>query len=146
MLAAKLAHHLNIPATEIERLLALPGESLYDNDVYQTLVADLDAAQIEATAQYARQAYNDHLPPIKAKYGLSDTIMSAYTLCNWVLGYIMYPDKLPDLLARHRRIPVETMRAALPELIDLLDDLPKGREAWQRALIVFSLPLIAQGG
>jgi hypothetical protein len=117
MLENTLARCINAPVEDVERLLALSPEALYDDALYRDLVGRLDANALETTATYARLAYDAQLPPIKAKYGLSNTVMSGYTLCNWVLGFLMYPQKLPDMITRHARIPADTIEAALPELI-----------------------------
>ena len=145
MLENTLARCVNVPVEEVERLLALSPDALYNDPLYLDLVGQLDAATLETTATYARAAYETQLPPIKAKYGLSDTVMSGYTLCNWVLGFLMYPEKLRDMLTRHARIPTDTIEATLPELIAILADLPDGSAEWQQALVTLSLPLIARG-
>ena len=91
-----------------------------------------------------REVYDKELPGLKAQYGLADTVMSGYTLCNWVLGYLNYPSKLSDLLDQHGRIPVETMLDMLPKLVEMLETVPEGRQEWERAFLIITLPLLAR--
>ena len=132
-------------AHDARRLLALSPADVYTDPVYQDVVARLDADLLRQTLVHVRAAYEDGLGPIKEKYGLSNTIMSGFTLGNWVLGFLTSPDHLNDMLDRHAALSQDVIAAALPELVDLLDDLPAGRAEWQCALVAFSLPLIAQG-
>jgi hypothetical protein len=145
MLAELYASHAGIPAEETERLLAMPAEAIYRDKGYQALVTGLDVSLLHDTAGYVRRVYEEELPEIKARYGLTGTVMSGYTLCNWVLGYLNYPSKLSDLLGQHDRIPVKTMLDMLPELVDLLESVPEGREEWERAFLIITLPLLARG-
>jgi hypothetical protein len=144
MLADLYAQYAGIPAEEAERLLAMPAQAIYQDEYYQNLVASLDGQALHDTATHARTAYDSGLPMLKAKYRLMDTVMSGYTLCNWVLGYLNFPSKLSDLLEQHGRIPVTVMVDMLPELVALLDKLPAGRDVWQRAFLIITLPLLAR--
>ncbi|MBN1564569.1 MAG: hypothetical protein JXA10_12060 [Anaerolineae bacterium] len=140
-----MATYMGLSVNEVERLLALPPAAIYDDPAYQAVVNQLDADVLRQTLGHVRAVYDKGLAPIKAKYGLSNTIMSGFTLGNWVLGYLTTPDHLNNMLDRHAALPREVIAAALPELVALLDDLPAGRGEWQRALVTFSLPLIAGG-
>jgi hypothetical protein len=144
MLNDLLATYLNVAPREVERLLALSPQAIYQDKGYLGLVGQLNSTQLNRTAEHAYEAYNQGLPPLKEQYGLSDSVMSGYTLCNWVLGFLMYPEQMRDMLERHAAVPTDTVAAMLPELIQLLDTMPAGRDDWQRALIVFSLPLLAR--
>jgi hypothetical protein len=143
-LAAELATYAQVSAAEIDRLLALRPEAIYQDKIYQTWIASLDTVQLSSNLPHARAAYDRGLDPIKHKYKLSGTIMSGHTLCNWVLGFLMYPEKLRDMLDHHASVPTRSVAAALPELIALLDDMPSGRDEWQRALVIFTLPLLVE--
>jgi imidazolonepropionase-like amidohydrolase len=137
-----LAYYAQVPADEIARWIALPPEAIYQDTAYRALVAQLDASELDRTADYTRQAYDAGLTPIKERYNLQDTIMSGYTLSNWVLGYLMNREMIPQLLDQHATIPPDVIRAILPELLDLLEDIPEGREEWQRALVALTIPLM----
>ncbi len=143
MLVDRLAQELETTPDEIERLLTLDATALYDDPGYQAFVDRLRGDVLEATVAQVRAAYDRGLPEIKARYALSDTVMSGYTLANWVLGFMMYPDQIRDMLDRHRSVPPDVVSATLPELLDLLDDANVAPE-WKHALATFSLPLLAQ--
>ncbi len=140
-----IANYMGIPVDEVERLLALPPADVYADAAYLNVINRLDEKLLRRTLLHVRMAYEDGLDPIKEKYNLSDTIMSGYTLGNWVLGFLAAPGHLSAMLDRHARIPADVIEATLPELTDLLGDLPEGGAEWQRALVAFSLPMIAKG-
>jgi hypothetical protein len=144
MLADLYANYAGLPADETERLLAMPAEAIYQDGGYLSRVTGLDVSLLHNTARFVREAYDKGLPDLKARYGLAGTVMSGFTLCNWVLGYLNYPTKLSDLLGQHERIPVKTMTDMLPELVDLLEGVPEGRQEWERALLIITLPLLAR--
>jgi hypothetical protein len=140
-----IAVYMGISVDEAGRLLALSPAAVYDDSAYQDAVNRLDVDLLRHTLVHVRAAYENGLDPIKEKYGLSDTVMSGFTLGNWVLGFLADPDHMNDMLERHARIPTDVIENALPELVGLLEDIPEGRAEWQRALVTFSLPLIARG-
>ncbi len=76
---------------------------------------------------------------------LSGTIMSGYTLCNWVLGFLKQPTGMADVLKYHASVPSGKIAASLPELLELPDETRVGSAEWKKALVVFSLPMIATG-
>ncbi len=139
-----LAQNLDITVEQVERWLAMPATAIYDDPAYQALIHQIDNAALERTQPQVRAVYETGLPPIKAKFQLQDTIMSGYTLSNWVLGFLMYPDRARDILGHHARIAPEVVYDVLPELVDLLDDSADcDCTEWKRALLIFSLPLLA---
>lgn len=142
-MALNIATYLDISQTEADRLYTLSAEEIYHDPFYQSLIAELNETLLHQTAGDARAAYTEHLNELKAHHGLSDSIMSGHTLVNWVLGYLMYPDRLVDLLDRHAAVPAHLVAETLPELLNILNDIPSlsGRQEWQRALILFALPL-----
>ncbi len=139
-----LAQYSGIPAETIKYWLSLPPKSIYENEDYLSWVKGLDANLLTDNLKPVRAIYEAGLDTIKARHGLSDTIMGAHTLGNWVLGFLKYPDQLPDLLERHASVPNAVVANALPELAALLNGLEDedARAEWQRALILFSIPLI----
>jgi len=144
MLARTLAPYLNVTPQDVDRLLSMPPAEIYADKFYQDLVIQLDPRLLQKTSDYAYSAYDEHLPSLKEEYGWLNTLMGGYTLCNWVLGFLMYPETLPDLLPHHARIPNDVVAEVLPKLVALLDTMPQGREEWQRALVVLSLPLLVR--
>lgn len=144
MLATALATYAHIPVSEIERVMSLTPEAIYQDEVYQAWITSLDTRLLSHELPYARAAYDKGLALIKQKHELIGTIMSGHTLCNWVLGFLMYPEKMRDMLDYHVSVSPAVVASILPELITLLDDMPAGREEWQRALVIFSLPLLVR--
>ena len=144
MLTELYAKHAGLAAEETERLLAMPAEAIYQDQRYLALVKSLDVSLLHDTAGAVHKAYEAGLPGLKEQYGLGGTTMGGFTLCNWVLGYLNYPTRLSDLLGQHDRIPVKIMRNMLPELVGLLRDVPEGREEWERAFLIITLPLLAR--
>jgi hypothetical protein len=145
MQSAIIAAYTGLSTDDVTRLLALPPAAIYQDPAYQGVVNRLDATLLRRTLVHVRAAYDDGLASIKEKHGLTGTIMSGFTLGNWVLGFLNAPDHLNDMLDRHARIPENVIEAVLPELVALLDDLPEARAEWQCALVTFSLPLIVKG-
>lgn len=143
MLMQQLVTYTGLPETEIERLLALPPTEIYNDPAYLALIPQLDEATLKATAAQVQQIYGDQLPALKDKHRLGGTIMSSYTLVNWVLGFLMYPERLRDMLRYHRRLTPEQVADMLPDLFSLLDEMTEGVDAWKMALAVISLPLLA---
>ncbi len=145
MLIQQLATYTGLSEAEIGRLLALSPAEIYDDPAYLALIPLLDEETLKATAAQVQELYGEHLPALKDKHQLGGSIMSSYTLVNWVLGFLMYPERLRDMLNYHRRLSAEQVGAMLPDLFALLGDLEEGREAWETALAVISLPLLATG-
>lgn len=143
MLIQQLVTYTGLPETEIKRLLALSPTEIYDDPAYLALIPQLNEETLKATAAQVQQIYEDYLPALKDKHQLGSTIMSSYTLVNWVLGFLMYPERLRDMLRYHRRLTAEQVANMLPDLFALLDEMSEGVNAWKMALAVISLPLLA---
>lgn len=141
----ELADLLHISVEEVNHLLSLSPQAIYQDPLYRTLVQHMNSKRLHQSAPQARAAYNHSLDAVKEKYGLAGTVMSGYTLVNWVLGFLMMPERMVDMLERHSSVDRDVIANALPELVDILGDMGDGREDWQHALVVFSLPLIVQG-
>lgn len=139
----ELAHYAGISTQELERLLAMPAAAIYNDPDYIDLVTSLDREHLDRTAVHTRDAYDKYLPTIKEQFGLRGSIMSGYTLSNWVLGFLMYPERLSDMIKYHASLSPDMIARLLPHLVRLLDEVPEGREEWQRALVILSLPLLA---
>jgi hypothetical protein len=147
MLDKTLAHYIGVPPAKIARLLALTQQQIYSDAEYKSWLEQLDSAALYATLPHARQAYETHLPHfaqiLEEKYHLSRTPMSAFTLGNWLVGFLEYHDKLIDLSKMHGRLPRQAVIEMLPDMIGMLDDMPQGRADWQKALALMALPLAA---
>jgi hypothetical protein len=139
-----LAQYSGIPADTITQWLSLPPEAIYKDTGYLSWVKKLDEKLLSNNLPAVRSIYDTGLDVLKARHGLSDTIMGAHTLGNWVLGFLKFPEQLPDLLERHASVPAGVVANALPELAIMLNSIDDdaGRAEWQRALILFSIPLM----
>jgi hypothetical protein len=145
MSVSSLARYAGLSEGEFNRLLSLSAEAMYKDPSYQKLISQLDAAVLSQTLPYTRAVYEKYLPGIKEKYGLAGTVMSGYTLCNWVLGFLMRPERITDMLERHANVSTQTIISALPDLAAVLDEAEQGGSDWQKALVIFSMPLIVAG-
>jgi hypothetical protein len=142
----EIAQIINIPTSTLKRFMSLPGKKLLKDPEYIAILKDLDRELLEATLADARNAYEKGLPAfseqLAARYGLDSTPMSAYTLGNWVVGALQYPENTDQILKMHDRVPGEAISGGLTDLLHMLDNLPAGAQEWQRALAVLSLPLM----
>lgn len=143
---ADIAATLDLPQSTIDRMLHLSPEALLQDPEYLDLLHSLDRALLEETLPLARTAYEAGLQAfsdaLNTRYGLKDTPMSAYTLGNWVVGALQYPNYTDQILKMHTRVPSEAVRNGLPDLLGMLSKMPKGSAEWQRALTALSLPLM----
>lgn len=147
MIEDTLAQYTGIPKASISRIIKMPQATVYDDQEYQGWIRALDSNRLHTTLPLARSAYDRHLPEfvegLHARYSMKDTPMSSYTLGNWLVGFLQYPSTLANLSEIHNRIPQHAFRELLPLLLNMLDDMPAGREDWQRALALMALPLLA---
>ncbi|NJL94926.1 MAG: hypothetical protein HC915_15010 [Anaerolineae bacterium] len=59
------------------------------------------------------------------------------------VGDLDYPGRLPDLIKMHAPVPHPVLEEGLPPLLEILGDMDGNSEAWQRAMAILSLPLLA---
>lgn len=147
MVASVLAGYIGVAQSKIERLLGLTQEQIYQDAEYNAWINTLDVEQLNSYLPLARAAYEKHLATftehLRTRYNMANTPMSAFTLGNWLVGFLQYPSQISDLSRIHQRLPRQAVLEMLPEMIAMLDDMPEGREAWQRALALMALPLAA---
>ncbi len=141
-----LAEIIGIPQATVDRFLVMGAEAIYKDDEYMGLVRSLDGALMEDTLPDVREVYERHLSEfvaeLQAKYRLAQNPMSAYTLGNWVVGMLRYPETTNTLLKMHSEVPSQMIVDGLPHLIGFIEDLDRGRTEWQRALCILSIPLM----
>ena len=146
MLTKTLADYIGTRESTIEDLLQLSPTQIYQSEAYQALVAKLDRDLLHQTLPEARGAYEQGLPRFKREMGKSYDFdrspMSAFTLGNWLVGFLQQPDALNTLPKFHGDVPRPVMREGLPHLLSILDRMGQGRQEWQQALAVLSLPLV----
>ncbi len=148
MVAAVLARYIGVEQNKIERLLALSQAQIYQDAEYQAWIAELNVEQLNDFLPLARAAYEKHLATftehLRKCYDMVNTPMSAFTLGNWLIGFLQYPSQISDLSRIHQRLPRQAVLEMLPEMIAMLDDMPEGRAEWQRAFALMALPLAAK--
>ena len=138
--------YTDLSEQEIKRLLSQPPRTIYDDPVYVSVLTLLDVATLRQTLPYARDAYEKNLNRLKEQHGLSTTVMSGHTLGSALVGFLMQPDRLPEMLEKHAILSVKTIREAVPDLVDILGGIEAGAEQWQAAMVIMSLPLMAGEG
>jgi hypothetical protein len=139
-----IAQYAGVSQGEIKRLLALPSQDIYQDPTYQSWVKQLDQQLLLQSSEAVRNVYDRELPDLKDRYGLTGSIMSSYTLCNWVLGFLMFPARLSNMIEHHASVPTGTIGQALPELLEYVGEIPTGGAEWQRALTLMTLPLLVR--
>lgn len=150
MFAHMLANYIGTDAEEIERLLGMSQNDIFADPTYVYWVRSLPQERLDRTLALARDNYATHMPEyhqhLAAQYGMPQPKMSAYTLGNWLVGYLQYPDMVVELPSIHHRLPREAVIDMLPTMLETLGEMPEGAADWQRALAVLALPLAAQPG
>jgi hypothetical protein len=141
-----LAQYVGVQPKQIARLMVRPQLEIYDDSEYKAWVSQLDAEQLYATPPHAREAYNQRMPHysqfLGENYNLSNTKMSAFTLANWLVAFLQYPEYMRDMIKMHRRLPADAIAAVLPDMLESLQEMPDGGRDWQRALALLALPLL----
>jgi methionyl-tRNA formyltransferase len=147
MIEETLSKYIGISPVKISRLLKMKQAKIYEDGEYQTWISQIDTDLLYNTLPHARQAYEKHLPYfaqiLQDRYGMVNTSMSAFTLGNWLVAFLKYPVAISELSKKHARIPQQAFLDMLPEMIQMLQEIPAGRAEWQRALALMALPLCA---
>lgn len=148
MNAETIAHYTGLSLSEIQRFSKMGASEIYKDPAYTKVLKTLDKAYLEATLQLARTAYEQHIDSfkdeVKARYGLTKTPMSSFTLGNWVVGVLQYPASAHEILNMHKGIKGEVIAGSLQDLLDMLNDMPEGAAQWQQALCLLSFPLMVK--
>ncbi len=142
----ELSYYIGAPTSLLDSLLSMQGREIIRDKRFVDLLRSVDKDLLEKTLPEARAAYAAHLPDfsnqLSKRYGLANTPMSAYTLGNWVVGALQFPDYLDTILDMHADIATEVFVGGLPELLAIVDEMPKAGGEWQRALCLLSIPLM----
>jgi hypothetical protein len=141
-----LAQYMNVPEGTAKQLMGLSARQLLADETYIGLLYDLDRELLEATLPTVRAVYEEYLPEfiegVESRYNLDATPMSAFTLGNWVVGALQFPEHTHSILEMHANVPREVFNNELQSLMDILENTPEGKAEWQRAMCVFALPLM----
>lgn len=141
-----LAYYIGTDVEIIDKLRNMDAETMYHHPDYQRLIASVDKRKLDRTLPLAKEAYANGLDKLKVqltiKYRVDAKPMSAYTLASWVVGILDHPNRLSDLIQMHDKIPGRAIVDSLDTLVDILDTLPEGKDTWQRALCLLTMPLM----
>lgn len=141
-----IANYTGLRADKIDRFVKMSTTQIYNDADYQDFLKTLDREFLIETLPLARQAYENNLPKFTAelqdRYRLPNMPMSAFTLGNWVVGVLEYPSTAGEIINMHGRVPAEVITNSLEELLEFLDDMPKGSAEWQQALCLLAFPLM----
>jgi hypothetical protein len=144
-----LAQYIGVPIEKVDYVLSMSGAEIVKDEIFVGMLKSVDRDLLERTLPQAREAYEKGLPAfetmLQKRYGLSNTPMSAYTLGNWVVGALQFPDYIDTILNMHADIASEVFVGGLPDLLDMVANVPDGGHEWQRALCIFSIPLMRAG-
>ncbi|MBZ0279513.1 MAG: hypothetical protein K8L97_02150 [Anaerolineae bacterium] len=149
MLEDLLAHYIGIAPKDVQRLLEVQAQSIYEDNQYRQLVDTLDVKALEESLAETHMLLDKHVPGFTAaivkKYPqVPVTNMTSYSLGNWLVGFLKFPQALNKLLGMHMHIPPQPIREFLPVLLDVFNELPYGGSEWQRALTLLAVPLISE--
>ncbi len=143
-----IAHYTGLSEAQVAGYLSRPAAETYRDPHYIQLLESLDNKYLRQTLGMVRDYYDEHLgefvDELENRYQISRGAMSGFTLANWVIGFLDYPDYAVDLLERHSKLPAEVFDGGLEDLLLLLEGLPEGREQWQQALCLLAFPLMAK--
>lgn len=143
-----IAYYTGLSEQEVRRFLSRPAADTYRDPAYIKTLEQLDQGYLKRTLGMVRDYYDQHLGEFAAelenRYQISRGAMSGFTLANWVIGFLDYPDYAIDLLERHAKLPAEVFDGGLEDLLSLMDGMPEGREQWQQALCLLAFPLMAK--
>lgn len=142
----QIAAYTGLSSHVIQRLQTMSIDNVYADKEYLNALRNLNRDMLQATLPAARQAYDNHLDEfssaIRSRYNLNTDVMSAFTLGNWVVGILEYPEQAKKLIHMHERVPHQALVENLPGILKILDEMPQGRAEWQKALCLLAFPLM----
>ena len=144
-----LANYVSMEASEIDRVLKLAPSKVFEDPAFTSMINKLDVEILRDTLGDAHSTLDTKLMPLLQTtlkhHNLEETAMSAYTLANWLVGYLEWPNMLGQMLEKHSRIPTNVISDVLPHIMDILADVPSEKARWQEAFAAVAMPLIATG-
>ena len=149
MLATILAQYIDESQSTIDTFLTMSPSDIYGDPYYKELVNKLDYRHLDQSLKEARDTYEEGLPDFMDKfshlYDFGGSPMSPTTLANWLVSFIKFHDFMHQLPEKHANVPRQALRQGLPDLLSMLDNMSDGREDWQKALALLSIPLVTEG-
>jgi hypothetical protein len=145
-----LADITGLAPNTVQQFMDMSAEEIVKDVSYIQLLEDIDCEHLEQTLPEVRAAYEHELPAfinmLQEKHNVNSEPMSAYTLGNWVIGVLHYPDRAGQILGMHQNVPGHVISEGLPEFLAILDSLNDSVTAaeWKRAVTALSIPLMNQ--
>lgn len=147
MLVNLLAKYIGIAEQDVTHLLSESPMEVHRDPRYKALVDKIDFDTLSESMVSSRRYMDEHLKPLVAfyseKHNLEEFPLSGYMVCNWVVAYMKQPTALPNLLKTHTSVSRGVMLDVLPDVLDLLGDVPQHSKDWQQAFSIVVIPLIA---
>jgi hypothetical protein len=148
MNASEISAYTGLSESTVQRFLTMSVQNVYEDKDYIAALKLLNRDVLQNTLPAARTAYENHLEEfsdaIRSRYNLDSDVMSAFTLGNWVVGILEYPDQAKKLINMHARVPHQALVEHLPGILRILDEMQQGRTEWQKALCMLAFPLMAK--
>ena len=142
-----LADYTGLDVQTIQKMLQSTPHAIYTSQEYIEVLRNVDSDLLEETLPEARRIYSLHLDEFAAtlenRYDIHSNPMSAFTLGNWVVGVMQYPQRADALIEMHHNLPTEVFSDNLSDLIDMLGEMNIGREVWQQAMCLLAFPMMA---
>ncbi len=144
--AATIATYSGATPGQVQRFFTMTGEAIILDESYQALLAEVDKDLLEETLDDVRAIYDRELPAfqdtLEKRYDVNTAPMSAYTLGNWVVGALAFPQYTNSLVDMHKGVPNDIFLNELPILLEMVGQVPRAGREWQRALCLFAIPLM----
>lgn len=148
MLAQILAPYLELNPRVVDNLLRKSGRGIQADPMYQDLVASLDRDALNSSMVDTRLYMDRQLPPfvqkVKKEQHIEEFPLDGFMVSNWIIGYLHTPQRLPDLLNKHRQVPKDVMQYVLPHVLEMLGGTPKYSAEWQKAFATIAIPLVVE--
>lgn len=147
VLASTIIKYVEIPESTLERWLELSPTQLIDDPEYLKTVATLDRRTLMGTMPRVLASYGILLPRYQIelfdKYNITSAPMFSDSMTRWILSVLESPHFMGQILEIHRDIPTEVFLEGIPVILEVLDKVHYGGKAWQEAICLLCLPLIA---
>jgi hypothetical protein len=145
--AERIARYTKLPTHLVRDFLSRNPVDVYRDPQYVRALYRMDLPYLRATLPIVRSYYDEHLDSfaedLEQRYHIQRGAMSSFTLGNWVVAFLDYPEYALNMLQRHEHLPPQLFDGGLEDLMTLLEGLPKGREQWQQALCLLTFPLMS---
>lgn len=142
----RIAQYTGLSLNEVKRLRSMSAQEVFSDSAYIKTLKKLDRHFLESTLADARHAYAIHMDEfkteIKNRYGISSEPMSAFTLGNWVVGVLQYPDQAKELLRMHGNVGGDVFSGSIEQVLTILEDMPTGTREWQQAMCLLAFPMM----